>query len=72
MADVVSVNDSLWSVGQASGGQLTGDTYVALNGEAQALITGDQDLLVLADEFLRSHKLNIISPTAYLGSDTSL
>lgn len=46
--------------------------HVALNGEAQALITGDQDLLVLADEFLRSHKLNIISPTAYLGSDTSL
>lgn len=46
--------------------------HVALNGEAQALITGDQDLLVLADEFLRSHKLNIISPAAYLGSDTSL
>lgn len=40
--------------------------HVALNGEAQTLITGDQDLLVLADSFQRNHRLRIVSPSAYL------
>lgn len=38
----------------------------ALNGEAQFLITGDQDLLSLADSFSRSHRLHILSPVEYL------
>lgn len=40
--------------------------HVALSGEARTLITGDQDLLVLAEGFQRSHGLQIISPAAYL------
>lgn len=41
--------------------------HVALNGEARCLITGDQDLLVLADGFRSSHGLHILSPGDYLG-----
>jgi len=40
--------------------------HVALNGEAQWLITGDQDLLSLADSFSRSHGLRILSAAEYL------
>lgn len=40
--------------------------HVALNGEAQYLITGDQDLLVLGSSFLQSHGLHILSPGDYL------
>ena len=40
--------------------------HVALNGEAQWLITGDQDLLVLAPGFAQSHGLRIVSPAQYL------
>ena len=40
--------------------------HVALNGEAQVLVTGDQDLLVLHDSFHRSHGLCILSPADYL------
>ncbi len=40
--------------------------HVALNGEASRLITGDQDLLVLADSFGKSHRLQILSPAQYL------
>jgi len=40
--------------------------HVALNGEAQWLITGDQDLRVLAPGFLQSHGLRIVSPAEYL------
>jgi len=36
--------------------------HVALNGEAQWLITGDQDLLTLADSFRHSHGLHILAP----------
>lgn len=42
--------------------------HVALNGEAQYLITGDQDLLVLGSSFRQSHGLHILSPGDYLGS----
>jgi len=40
--------------------------HVALNGEAQFLITGDQDLLVLGGSFRQSHGLHILSPADYL------
>ncbi len=40
--------------------------HVALNGEAQFLITGDQDLLVLSTSFQQSHGLHILAPAAYL------
>lgn len=40
--------------------------HVALNGEAQALVTGDKDLLVLADHFGPSHGLQILTPGDYL------
>lgn len=40
--------------------------HVALNGEAQWLITGDQDLLTLASGFRRSHGLHILTPADYL------
>lgn len=40
--------------------------HVALNGEAQWLITGDQDLLALAPGFLQSHGLHILAPAHYL------
>ncbi|MBI1906262.1 MAG: putative toxin-antitoxin system toxin component, PIN family [Rhodocyclales bacterium] len=40
--------------------------HVALNGEAQFLITGDQDLLVLGSSFRQSHGLHILSPADYL------
>ena len=40
--------------------------HVALNGEARYLITGDQDLLVLAASFAQSHGLAILSPADYL------
>lgn len=40
--------------------------HVALNGEAQFLITGDQDLLVLASSFRHSHGVHILSPADYL------
>lgn len=39
---------------------------LALNGEAKMLITGDRDLLALAESFLASHKLRILTPSAYL------
>lgn len=45
--------------------------HVALNGEAHALITGDQDLLVLSREFQDSHALLIISPAQYLATRSS-
>ncbi|MBK6853086.1 MAG: putative toxin-antitoxin system toxin component, PIN family [Burkholderiales bacterium] len=38
----------------------------ALNGEAQTLVTGDKDLLVLADHFGPSHGLQILTPGDYL------
>lgn len=40
--------------------------HVALNGEAQWLITGDQDLLTLSPGFRQSHGLHILSPAHYL------
>jgi predicted nucleic acid-binding protein len=40
--------------------------HVALNGEAQFLITGDQDLLVLDSSFRQSHELHILAPADYL------
>jgi uncharacterized protein len=40
--------------------------HVALNGEAQFLITGDQDLLVLGTSFRQSHGLHILTPADYL------
>lgn len=40
--------------------------HVALNGEAQCLVTGDQDLLVLHDSFRGSHGLEILAPAHYL------
>ncbi|MBK5932207.1 putative toxin-antitoxin system toxin component, PIN family [Halochromatium salexigens] len=40
--------------------------HVALNGEAQCLITGDQDLLVLGSSFRQRHGLHILSPADYL------
>lgn len=40
--------------------------HVALNGEAQCLVTGDQDLLVLHDSFRDSHGLEILAPAHYL------
>lgn len=40
--------------------------HVALNGEAQFLITGDQDLLVLDSNFRQSHGLHILAPADYL------
>lgn len=40
--------------------------HVALNGEAQYLITGDRDLLVLSASFQQSHALHILSPADYL------
>jgi len=40
--------------------------HVGLNGEASRLITGAQDLLVLADSFGKSHGLQILSPVQYL------
>lgn len=43
--------------------------HVALNGEARWLITGDQDLLVLAPGFLKSHGLHIASPAEYLAAE---
>lgn len=42
--------------------------HVALNGDAQTLITGDKDLLVLGETFLRNHSLRIVSPAEYLSS----
>lgn len=39
---------------------------LALNGEAKFLVTGDWDLLELAESFRASHGLNIISPRDYL------
>ncbi|MCP5265228.1 MAG: putative toxin-antitoxin system toxin component, PIN family [Burkholderiaceae bacterium] len=41
--------------------------HVALNGEAQWLITGDQDLLAPASGFWASHGLHILSPADFLG-----
>jgi predicted nucleic acid-binding protein len=32
----------------------------------RTLVTGDQDLLVLADSFAHSHGLRIVTPAAYL------
>lgn len=43
--------------------------HVALNGDAQWLITGDQDLLVLASGFWQSHNLRILSPAEFLVMD---
>ncbi|ANB02058.1 MULTISPECIES: putative toxin-antitoxin system toxin component, PIN family [unclassified Ectothiorhodospira] len=40
--------------------------HVALNGEAQCLVTGDQDLLILGNDFWQSHGLRILSPADYL------
>ena len=40
--------------------------HVALNGEAQYLLTGDQDLLILGSDFWKSHGLRILSPADYL------
>jgi putative PIN family toxin of toxin-antitoxin system len=40
--------------------------HVALNGDAQYLISGDQDLLVLSASFRHSHGLHILSPADYL------
>lgn len=42
--------------------------HVALNGEARWLITGDQDLRVLASGFLKSHALRIVTPAEYLAA----
>lgn len=42
--------------------------HVALNGDARWLITGDQDLLVLANGFQQSHGLRIASPAEYLAA----
>ncbi len=39
---------------------------LALNGEAKMLITGDRDLLALAESFRTSHDLQILTPRAYL------
>lgn len=39
--------------------------HVALNGEAQFLIAGDQDLLVFASSFRLSHGVHILSPADY-------
>jgi putative PIN family toxin of toxin-antitoxin system len=44
---------------------------LALNGEATFLVTGDRDLLELAESFLASHGLNIISPRDYLASQAT-
>lgn len=41
--------------------------HVALNGDADVLVTGDRDLLVLHDSFRRSHGVAILSPAAFLG-----
>lgn len=41
--------------------------HVALNGQAQVLVTGDQDLRVLSASFRQSHGLQILSPAEYLG-----
>jgi putative PIN family toxin of toxin-antitoxin system len=43
---------------------------VALNGEAQCLITGDRDLLALDAGFRQSHGLDILNPTDYLVRET--
>ena len=40
--------------------------HVALNGEAQFLVTGDQDLLILSNSFRQNHGLHILSPADYL------
>ena len=40
--------------------------HVALNGEAQYLVTGDGDLLVLSSSFSQSHGLRIVSPNDWL------
>lgn len=42
--------------------------HVALNGDARWLITGDQDLRVLANGFRQSHGLCIASPAEYLAA----
>ena len=43
--------------------------HVALNGEAQFLITGDQDLRVLDSGFHKSYGLRILSPAETLALD---
>lgn len=40
--------------------------HVALNGEAQVLVTGDKDLQVLHEGFLHRHGLAILSPAEFL------
>jgi len=45
--------------------------HVALNGEARYLVTGDQDLLVLAAGFRASHGLHIVSPADFLALDVA-
>lgn len=40
--------------------------HVALNGEADVLVTGDRDLLMLHEGFRRSHGLSILAPAEYL------
>jgi putative PIN family toxin of toxin-antitoxin system len=42
--------------------------HVALNGEARYLISGDHDLLALADSFAHNHALHILSPAGYLAA----
>lgn len=44
---------------------------LALNGEARFLVTGDRDLLELAESFRASHGLEIISPRDYLASQAA-
>lgn len=40
--------------------------HVALNGEADTLVTGDRDLLVLHEDFKDSHGLAIVTPSEFL------
>lgn len=40
--------------------------HVALNGEADTLVTGDADLLVLHEELRHSHELAILSLSGLL------
>lgn len=40
--------------------------HVALNGEADTIVTGDRDLLVLHDDFKSSHGLAIVTPSEFL------
>lgn len=43
--------------------------HVALNGDAQVLVTGDRDLRVLHEGFLRNHGLAILSPAEFLATE---